>query len=131
MIFLGYPDGVKGYLFMRLPNNILFKGTTAIFDEEMMPKCSKNVKRQFTPLGDKPPSKEEPPVPSEDDDDDDCPRRRQFPSPAKRDDALDKNDDSPEHCPPRTALRKQEYFLLLRDNRCHCCVSLVVNGKYL
>jgi hypothetical protein len=45
MIFLGYPDGVKGYLFMRLPNNSLFKGTTAIFDEEMMPKCSKVIKR--------------------------------------------------------------------------------------
>jgi len=44
MIFLGYPDGVKDYLFMQLPNNILFKGTTAIFDEEMMPKCSKNIK---------------------------------------------------------------------------------------
>jgi len=45
MIFLGYPDGVKGYLFMRLPYNTLFKGTTAVFDEEMMPKCTKIVKR--------------------------------------------------------------------------------------
>jgi hypothetical protein len=54
MIFLGYLDGVKGYLFMRLPNNVLFKGTTAIFDEEMMPKCSKIVKRRFTPIGIKP-----------------------------------------------------------------------------
>jgi len=44
MIFLGYPSGIKGYLFMRLPNNVLFKGTTTIFDEEMMPKCDK-VKR--------------------------------------------------------------------------------------
>jgi hypothetical protein len=66
MIFLGYLDGVKGYLFMRFPNNSLFKGTTAIFDEEMMPKCSKVIKRRiidvfklyfflkiFTPIGDK------------------------------------------------------------------------------
>jgi len=45
MIFLGYPQGVKGYLFMRLPNNILFTGTTAIFDEDMMPKCSTTIKR--------------------------------------------------------------------------------------
>ena len=45
IIFLGYPDGVKGYLFMQLPYNTLFKGTTAIFDEEMMLKCSKVVKR--------------------------------------------------------------------------------------
>ena len=45
MIFLGYPNGVKGYLFMRLPYNTLFKGTTAVFDEGMMPKCTKTVKR--------------------------------------------------------------------------------------
>jgi hypothetical protein len=71
MIFLGYLDGIKGYLFIRLPNNVLFKGTTAIFDKEMMPKCSKTVKRPFTPLGDKTSSKENPPIPKENGDDDD------------------------------------------------------------
>ncbi len=106
MIFLGYPDGVKGYLFMRLPNNILFKGTTAIFDEEMMPKCSKIVKRRFTPIGNKP-SKEDTPLPLEDDDDDDFPCCHRSLSPDQRDDALDKNDSSPEHSPPRTPPRKQ------------------------
>src|SRR5260221_2237072 len=106
MIFLGYPDGVKGYLFMRLPNNILFKGTTAIFDEDMMPKCSKIVKRRFTPIGDKP-SKEDTPLPLEDDDDDNFPRRRRSLSPDQRDDALDKNDGSPEHSPLCTPPRKK------------------------
>ena len=72
MIFLGYPEGVKGYLFMRLPNNVLFKGSTAIFDEEMMPKCPSMVKRRFTPIGDKIPrkTKEVPPIPQETDDED-------------------------------------------------------------
>jgi len=92
---------------MQLSNNILFKGTTAIFDEEMMPKCSKNIKRRFTPLGNKPPSNEDPSVPSEDDNDNDFPCRHRSPSPAKRDNALDKNDSS-EHSPPRTPPRKQE-----------------------
>ena len=53
MIFLGYLEGVKGYLFMWLSNNVLFKGATAIFDEEMMPKCPSTVKRRYTPVGDK------------------------------------------------------------------------------
>src|SRR5260221_7297556 len=65
MIFLGYPDSVKGYLFMWLPNNVLFKGTTTVFDEEMMPKCSKVVKRCFMPVGDKLPSTEDLPIPEE------------------------------------------------------------------
>jgi len=72
MIFLGYPSGVKGYLFMRLPNNVLFKGTTAIFDKEMMPKCTKVVRQHFTPIGNKThKSKEDPPIPLKADDDDD------------------------------------------------------------
>jgi hypothetical protein len=76
MIFLGYLDGVKGYLFMRLPNNILFKGTTAIFDEAMMPKCSKNIRQKYMPIGDKIPSKEDPHIPKEAVDDDTFPRHR-------------------------------------------------------
>jgi len=32
MIFLGYKDGVKGFLFMCAPNNVLFTGATALFD---------------------------------------------------------------------------------------------------
>ena len=107
MIFLGYLDGMKGYLFMRLPNNVLFKGVTAIFDENMMPKCDKVVKRRNTPLGDKQPSKEDPPVPTEAADDDDFPHHRRSPSPVQRDDAVDKDDDPPQHSPPRTPPRQQ------------------------
>lgn len=109
MIFLGYPDGVKGYLFMRLPYNTLFKGTTAIFDEEMMPKCEKLVKRRFTPVGDKLPSKEDPLIPQEADDDDDFPPHRRPPLPDQRDNASD-NDDSPTHSPPHTPPRQQGRF---------------------
>ena len=109
MIFLGYPEGVKGYLFMRLPNNVLFKGTTAIFDEEMMPKCDKTVKRRFTPVGDKipKPSKEDPPIPLEEDSDADFPRHRRSPSPVQRDNA-ESDDDLSQHSPPRTPPRQQE-----------------------
>jgi len=107
MIFLGYPNGIKGYLFMRLPNNILFKGTTAVFDEEMMPKCTKTVKRRFTPLGKKLPSKEDPPIPLEPDDDDDFPPHRRSPLPDQWDDALDRDDGPPRHSPLHTPLRQQ------------------------
>src|SRR5260221_4537161 len=107
MIFLGYPDSVKGYLFMWLPNNVLFKGTTAVFDEEMMPKCSKVIKQRFTPVGDKIPSQEDLLIPEEAGDDDDFPRHPRSPSPVQRDNA--ESDDGPaQHSPPRTPPRKQD-----------------------
>jgi len=106
MIFLGYPDGVKGYLFMRLPFNTLFKGTTAVFDKGMMPKCSKVVRRRFTPVSDKLPSKEDPLIPPEADDEDDFPPHHRSPLPDQRDNASD-NDDSPTHSLPHTPPRQQ------------------------
>ncbi len=109
MIFLGYSDDIKNYLFMQLPNNILFKSTTAIFNEEMMPKCSKIVKWWFTPVGNKQPPKENTPLPSEDDDfNEDFSYQHQFPSSAERDNALDKNNSSPEHSLLHTPPRKQD-----------------------
>jgi hypothetical protein len=58
MVFLGYPDGVKGYLFMRLHNNSLFTGATALFDESVFPKClnmrNDMQRRGFVPVGDTP-----------------------------------------------------------------------------
>ena len=96
MIFLGYPEGMKGYLFMWLPNNVLFKGTTAIFDEEMMPKCNKIIKCKFMPLGTKKPSKEDPLIPQEDNDNSNFPYHHRFPSPDKRDDAVE-DDNQPQH----------------------------------
>ncbi len=46
-VFLGFPLGTKGFLFMRLHNNSLFTGVTALFDEEMMPKCPTFKKASF------------------------------------------------------------------------------------
>jgi hypothetical protein len=54
MIFLGHRDGVKGFLFMRLPNNVLFTGATALFDEKLFPKCPQGNIRGFIPVGENP-----------------------------------------------------------------------------
>ena len=39
MTFIGFADGVKGYLFMRNPNNVVFTAVKALFNEKMFPKC--------------------------------------------------------------------------------------------
>jgi hypothetical protein len=77
----------------------------------MMPKCSKLIKRCFTPIGDKTPSKEDPRIPSEVDNDDDFPCHCRSPSPVKSDDAEDLSDSSSQHSLPRTPPRKQEQQL--------------------
>ena len=41
MIFLGFKPGMKGYRFMHLPNNVIFMGATALFDEKLFSKCDK------------------------------------------------------------------------------------------
>ena len=33
MTFIGFTDGIKGYLFMRSPNNVVFTTIKALFDE--------------------------------------------------------------------------------------------------
>jgi len=70
MIFLGYPDGVKGYLFMRLHNNSLFTAATALFDERLMPKCKTREERDFTPITGGPSEEVYPPIPSMEDGED-------------------------------------------------------------
>ena len=42
MTFLGYPQGTKGYLFMRGPNNVLFTAVQALFDETLFVRTSGN-----------------------------------------------------------------------------------------
>jgi len=106
MVFLGFPAGTKGFLFMRLHNNSLFTGATATFDEAMFPKCPKQNKNEVTPLGDKiPTDNEEPHIPLEDDGDDDFPpHTRRSPSPDNQDLASKHDGDktaSPPHTPPR------------------------------
>jgi hypothetical protein len=39
MAYLGTSEGIKGHRFMRLENNVIFLGATAIFDETVYPKC--------------------------------------------------------------------------------------------
>ena len=43
MIFLGYTSGTKGFKFMQKPNNVIFHGVTAMFDEHMFPSCPDNI----------------------------------------------------------------------------------------
>jgi len=45
MTFLGYRDGRESNLmFMRAPNNVIFTAATALFDEQLFPKCVKKSK---------------------------------------------------------------------------------------
>ena len=50
MIFLGYPQGTKGYLFMRGPNNVLFTAVQALFDETLSLKCPDMHHPRYTPV---------------------------------------------------------------------------------
>ena len=77
MVYLGQPNGVKGYLFMRLHNNMLFTAATALFDEQMFPKCPEGKKGGHTELGEEQPNNDsnghnngDNNIPPEDDDDD-------------------------------------------------------------
>src|SRR5258708_2358585 len=74
MIYLGNKEGVKGFLFMRLPNNVLFTGATALFDEKLFLKCPDGKLRGFIPVGEDP-SEDSNKVPISLDDGDDGPYR--------------------------------------------------------
>ena len=50
MTFLGYPQGTKGYLFMRGPNNVLFTAVQALFNEALFPKCLDMHRPGYTPV---------------------------------------------------------------------------------
>ena len=50
MTFLGYPQGTKGYLFMRGPNNVLFTAVQALFNETLFPKCLDMHCPGYTPV---------------------------------------------------------------------------------
>ena len=52
MIFLGYTTGMKGFKFMRKPNNVIFHGVTAMFDEHMFLSCPDNISPGSTCIGD-------------------------------------------------------------------------------
>ena len=50
MTFLGYPQGTKGYLCMRGPNNMLFMAVQALFNETLFPKCLDMRHLGYTPV---------------------------------------------------------------------------------
>ena len=50
MTFLGYPQGTKGYLFMKGLNNMLFMAVQALFDETLFPKCPDMHRPRYTPV---------------------------------------------------------------------------------
>ena len=52
MIFLGYRDHHSNMIFMRSPNNIIFTAATALFDENLFPKCVKHTIPPVTQLQD-------------------------------------------------------------------------------
>jgi hypothetical protein len=54
MTFIGYPQGVKGYLSMRSPNNVLFAAVQALFDKTLYPKCPDMHCSGYTPAPDQP-----------------------------------------------------------------------------
>ena len=74
MIYLGNKDGVKGFLFICLPNNVLFTGTTALFDKKLFLKCPDGKLRGFIPVGENS-SEDSEEVPISLDDGDDGPDR--------------------------------------------------------
>ena len=56
MSFIGYPDSVKGFLFICSPNNALFTSAMALFNESLFLKCSDscNNRRAQIPVGNEP-----------------------------------------------------------------------------
>ena len=109
MIFLGYQDSVKGFIFMCLPNNILFTGATALFDKSLFPKCPEGRLRGFIPVEGIPtddPTNEEP-IPLEDGDDD---LNQINPNPSI---SNQRNVDDQEHCETQGVGKNDEKGRLL------------------
>ena len=100
MTYLGVPEGVKGYLFMR-PNNTLFNAGTAQFIENMFPKCLRPSDHVPTAPDQFPPSDDESPNGMDDGDDAPVKRHRNIhpPSPSQSEQS-EERDDAPA---PRSA----------------------------
>ncbi|KZP09577.1 hypothetical protein FIBSPDRAFT_697184, partial [Athelia psychrophila] len=96
MIYIGTADdNKKAYKFMRLPNNVIFTGTTALFDETLFPKCPDHKQRTFTRIGENPNN-----IPLEVSDDDDDVYRPNSPQIPKRDVDHGHDDDRERAGPP-------------------------------
>ena len=72
MTFLGYPQGTKGYLFMRGPNNVLFTAVQALFDETLFPKCPDMCRPGYTPVAPPVDAQDEYNIPLDNNENEDC-----------------------------------------------------------
>ncbi|KZP30221.1 hypothetical protein FIBSPDRAFT_726364, partial [Athelia psychrophila] len=96
MIYIGMADdNKKAYKFMCLPNNVIFAGTTALFDETLFPKCPDHKQRTFTHIGENPND-----IPLEVRDDDDDVYRPNPPKTPQRDVDHGHDDDRERTDPP-------------------------------
>jgi hypothetical protein len=103
MAYLGTSEGIKGHCFMRLENNVIFLGATAIFDETVYPKCS-TQKRHATTRINEPiehqPSLEPPSTPNgEEIEDNDNPPPSHPITPVPRQTYPEQKGKSPPHTP--------------------------------
>ena len=64
MTFIGYTNGVKGFKFMRKPNNIVFQAVSALFDENIFPHCPDYISPGHMRVGVQPPREDN--IPPED-----------------------------------------------------------------
>lgn len=59
MTFIGYMPGVKGFKFMRRPNNVIFHSATTLFDEYIFPHCPDFKSPGHTRIGHENPNSED------------------------------------------------------------------------
>ena len=114
MTFIGIPTGVKGYQFMRSPNNVIFTATMALFDETLFPRCPDAKRRGLTPVGDDLADDNDPrdpniPSEGEDSDGDDLPRinPRYPPSDSSSSYLSDDEDEEPQPTAEEIAAEKE------------------------
>ena len=84
MPFLGYPQGTKGYLFMREPNNVLFTAVQALFNETLFPKCPDMCHPGYTPVAPPVDAQDEYNIPLDDNENEDCGGVDLYPAPPGR-----------------------------------------------
>jgi transposase InsO family protein len=107
MVYIGHTEGVKAFTFLRLKNNTVYIGATALFDENFFPKCETTKRRGVTRLDE--PIEQHGPVPQPTpivDDDGDTPHR---PPPSRQtEDAQDPDGDLGHTSPTPAPVPEQE-----------------------
>ncbi|KZV59051.1 hypothetical protein PENSPDRAFT_555549, partial [Peniophora sp. CONT] len=91
MIYLGVaPGNLNNWLFMRLPNNVLFTSTQAIFDEKLFPRDKDSMAARHRPA--------ELPIP----------RRKKTPKRSSPPTVVDDDNDFPSHPPNGPSQRRPD-----------------------